>query len=107
MDKALESKFEGAMFDIYRRAKSEAKYNANAFLGMLNDRGGLYTAKALINAPRQSDGYTALLMAGRLDLTVEALVVEDIRWKPLFLHEEIEKAKKRLAANQYVPRPRN
>src|SRR5690606_27050728 len=99
----LEQKFQTAMFDIYRRAKSEAKYNATIFLNMLTDRGGLDTAKFLINSQKPSDGYTALQMARRLDLTVEALVVEDERWSSLFLSEEIEKARKRLERNGYVP----
>lgn len=98
---ALEVKFDGAMFDIYRRAKLEAKYNATAFLGMLNNHGGLATAKTLINAAKQSDGFTALHLANRLDLTVEALVVEDARWRSLFLSEELEKAKSRLHKNGY------
>ncbi|MBB4053108.1 hypothetical protein GGR20_002764 [Devosia subaequoris] len=89
------------MFDIYNRAKTEAKYNATVFLGMLSDRGGLATAKFLINSDRQSDGYTALMLAGRLDLTVEALVVEEGRWSSLFLPEEIERARRRLRNNQY------
>ena len=63
--------FDGAMFDIYRRAKSEAKYNASLFLQMITTNGGLATAKTLTNAPKVSDGYTALYMRGRLDLTVE------------------------------------
>ncbi|OBZ92527.1 hypothetical protein ADU59_26095 [Pararhizobium polonicum] len=103
----LEQKFEAAMFDIYRRAKSEAKYTATIFLSMLNDRGGLATAKTLVNAEAQSQGYTALMFANRLDLTVEALVVEDRRWHSLFLPEEISKAKKRLQDNQYVVKMRN
>lgn len=37
--------FEGAMFDIYRRAKAEAGYNATIFLKMISDQGGLATAK--------------------------------------------------------------
>ncbi len=103
----LEQKFEAAMFDIYKRAKSEAKYSATIFLNMLNGRGGLATAKTLINAESQSQGYTALMLANRLDLTVEALVVEDRRWASLFLPEEIAKARKRLEANQYVVTMRN
>ena len=94
------------MFDIYRRAKSEAKYNATIFLSMLNDKGGLATAKTLINAESQSAGYTALMLANRLDLTVEALVVEDMRWRDLFLPEEIARATKRLEINHYVPKMR-
>lgn len=74
--------FDVAMFEIYQRAKSEAGYNANIFLKMLSDRGGLDTAKYLINSPKESDGYTALYERGRLDLTVEAMVIENNRWLP-------------------------
>ncbi|BCH63562.1 hypothetical protein RvVAT039_07780 [Agrobacterium vitis] len=102
----IEQKFDTAMFEIYSRAKSEAKYNATVFLKMLNERGGLATAKTLINAAQQSQGYTSLLMVNRLDLTVEAMVVENARWHSLFLPEEIEKAKQRLTANQYTPQMR-
>ncbi|MBV8105467.1 MAG: hypothetical protein JO223_12760 [Hyphomicrobiales bacterium] len=100
----LEAQFTEAMFDIYRRAKAEAKYNATIFLQMITDDGGRRTAKTLINAPRPSDGYTALYLRKRLDLTVEAVVVEHPQWHPLFTPEEIEKAAKRLRAYSYVPK---
>lgn len=93
--------FHGAMFDIYRRAKAEAGYNATIFLQMISDRGGLATAKYLINAPKVSDGYTHLYERGRLDLTVEALVVEEPRWQQLFEPSEIESAKRRLSRYGY------
>jgi hypothetical protein len=96
--------FDGAMFDIYQRAKSEAGYNATIFLGMLSDRGGLATAKFLINSPKESDGYTALHLRGRLDLTVEAMVVENARWHPLFTNEELTKARARLKKYGYTPK---
>lgn len=92
-----------AMFTIYRRAKSETKYNATIFLGMLNDRGGLDTAKYLINTPKPSDGYTELSLKGRLDLTVEAMVIEEPRWHVLFTEEELAKARKRLNDYKYTP----
>jgi len=100
----LEKKFEAAMFEIYERAKSEAGYRAAIFHRMLSDRGGLETAKYLINAKDQSDGYTALWEKRRLDLTVEAMVVEQQKWHSLFLPEEIEKARNRLEQNDYVIR---
>ena len=102
--KNLERRFDGAMFDIYRRAKAEAGYNATIFLGMLSDRGGLATAKFLINSLKPSDGYTHLFERGRLDLTVEALVVENQDWHPLFLPDELDKARKRLIDYGYAPR---
>lgn len=102
----LADRFNAAMFSIYRRAKDEAGYSANIFLGMLNDRGGLATAKYLINSAKPSDGYTALYERGRLDLTVEAEVVENPKWHSLFSADEREKARKRLAEYRYEPKVR-
>jgi hypothetical protein len=70
----LEQQFTQAMFDIYRRAKTEAGYNATIFLQMISDRGGVDTAKRLIGASRPSDGYTHLYERGHLKLTLEAVV---------------------------------
>ncbi len=92
------------MFDVYRRAKHEAGYNATIFLQMLADNKGIRTAKTLINAAKPSDGYTALYMRGRLDLTVEALVIEDLRWHQFFTDEEMKRANKRLKDYRYEPR---
>src|SRR5260370_42482825 len=100
----LEKQFDSAMFGIYRCAKSEAGYNATIFLRMISDRGGLTTAKYLINSPKPSDGYTHLYERGRLDLTVEAMVVEDSRWHSLFTADELASAKKRLEEYRYVPK---
>lgn len=101
----LEGQFTQAMFDVYRRAKAEADYVASLFLQMIIDKGGLATAKTLINAPNPSDGYTALYLRNRLDLTVEALVIENPKWQSLFMAEELARALKRL--NDYGYRPRS
>ena len=96
--------FDGAMFEIYSRAKFEAGYNATIFLRMLGDRGGLATAKYLINSPKPSDGYTQLYERSRLDLTVEAMVVESLKWHTLFTSEELQKARQRLVQYGYRPK---
>ncbi|MGU3399164.1 hypothetical protein ACLBWS_05385 [Brucellaceae bacterium D45D] len=95
-------KFTEAMFQVYRRAKVEAGYTATIFYRMVNENFGLPTAKALINAPKASDGYTALYELKRLDLTVEALVVENAQWRKLFTDEELKKAEQRLTNHEYV-----
>ena len=92
----LLEQFDEAMLTIYRRAKTEANYNASIFFAMLARKGGLATAKYLINARRPSDGYTHLYERGKLDLTVEAMIVEEKRWHPLFSEDELSKARKRL-----------
>jgi hypothetical protein len=89
------------MLSIHRRAKAEAGYRASAFLGMLNARGGVQTARQLINSAKPSDGYTRLWELGRLDLTVEATVVDNVRWHPLFRAEELDRARKRLRDYNY------
>lgn len=97
----LETQFDTAMMSIYQRAKTEARYNANVFLGMLNDRGGLATARYLINATSPSEGYTNLWERNRLDLTVEALVLDNSKWRSLFTENELAKARARLVAYNY------
>lgn len=99
-------KFTQEMFRIYQRARTEADYTATIFYGMLVKNCGLATAKTLINAPKPSDGYTALYERKKLNLTVEALVVEDARWHSLFTPSEIERARARLAEYGYTPTPR-
>lgn len=97
-------RFDQAMFEIYHRAKEEAGYNANIFPKMISDNGGLQAARTLINASRPSDGYTALYERGRLDLTVEAMIVENPIWHELFLPDELERAKRRLQQYDYKPK---
>lgn len=101
----LAAQFDQAMLTIYRRAKSEAGYDARIFLGMVMDRGRLGTAKYLINSSKPSDGYSALYERGRLDLTVEAMLVEESRWHSLFTSEELAEARARLKAYHYSRPP--
>ncbi|MFN3717361.1 MAG: hypothetical protein ACK4UW_00505 [Rhizobium rhizophilum] len=98
----LLEEFDAAMFDIYRRAKEEAGYNASLFLQMLTVKSGLATAKQLINAGKPSDGYTRLYEKGHLELTVEALVTENPKWHGLFTSEELARARKRLIEYGYA-----
>jgi hypothetical protein len=95
----LVAAFDEAMLNIYRQALSEAGYKATRFLTMVNEDGGLATAKYLIHSSQVSDGYTALWERKRLDLTVEATVLADPKWEPLFTSEELAICAKRL--NEY------
>jgi hypothetical protein len=92
----LEAKFDRAMFEIYRRAKSEVGYNATRYFQMLNDNRGLETARILLHSPTESEGYTALWERGRLDLTVEALIFDNPEFQQLFEPDELATAKQRL-----------
>lgn len=96
MTTQLELDFHLAMEDIYYRAKEEARYNATVFRRMVAEHGGLETARRLINADKVSDGYRALWERGRLDLTVEAKVLETPRFHSLFTEKELEICRQRL-----------
>ena len=100
-ERRLEVQLDSAMMEIYQRAKSEAKYVATIFHQMLCDHGGLETAKRLVNDDAVSTGYTALWERGRLDLTVEAVIVDDEKWHALFSEAELAKARKRLTDYRY------
>jgi hypothetical protein len=84
------------MLEIYERAKTECKYNAARFLQMVAERGGLQAARQLLRTPGVSEGFTALCLCKRLDLTVEAHVLNP-QWRGLFTEEEIKIAEKRLS----------
>lgn len=98
----LAAAFNEAMLEIYRRAKEEAGYTATRYLHMVGEQGGLGAAQSLLASSAVSDGYTELYLRGRLDLTVEALVIQT-RWAPLFTEAELQIAHRRLADYGYTP----
>ncbi len=91
----LVREFGRRMVAIYNRGLKEANYNAAYFRSMLSQWGPLETARKLLAAPTVSDGFAALWERGRMDLTVEALVI-DPRFAPLFTEDEVRVAKRRL-----------
>lgn len=97
VEAGLESSFHAAMAQIYVRAKAEAGYNATRYLQMVSENGGLATANQLLHASNVSDGFTHLWERGRLDLSVEALVLEP-KWSPLFTSDDLRIARERLKA---------
>jgi hypothetical protein len=91
----LNKEFTAAMVDIYRRVLKETGYRPTYFLQMVVETSGHEAAMHLIHAGQPSDGYTELYSRKRLDLTVEALVLQP-KWKPLFTDDDRAKARKRL-----------
>lgn len=101
MSKHKELEFHEAMLSIYKQAKAECDYNATRFLRMVNEQGGLQAAKTLLHAPGYSEGFTAIWECGRLDLTMEALVLRG-EWRDLFSEGELKTARKRLEDYGYT-----
>jgi hypothetical protein len=91
----IQAQFDKAMFGIYHRAREQCDYNAVRFLQMLSEKLGLATAKHLLASGAPQEGFVHLWECGCLDLTVEALVLQD-RFRSLFTKEELDEAHRRL-----------
>ena len=90
--KTLENRFESDLINKMNIAKKQCKYNPTRFLQTLYEMGGVATAKRLIEKARatgkQTDGFTRLFLEGRLNLTMDASVVEE-QYRQLFTDDEI------------------
>ncbi|WP_258573598.1 GmrSD restriction endonuclease domain-containing protein [Actinomadura parmotrematis] len=95
-DEALAAEFHNAMFLLYSRVKAETGHNAVALLKMSSGPASVAEARRALAAPRVSADFAVLRERGRLDLTVEAHVLEP-RFAPLFTEAEIWTARQRLA----------
>jgi hypothetical protein len=93
-----EERFHRAMVEIYRTGLAECGYNARRFLQMVNEGGGVATAKTLLAHSGVQMGFTELWACGRLDLTVEAHALKP-EFSSLFTPDELEEARTRLRAH--------
>lgn len=85
---SLENKFTQELIEKSEKAKKDCKYNPTRFLQMIANNGGVKTAKLLIAKDQISDGFVTLQMCGRLDLSMEAVVV-DKKYAGLFTDDEV------------------
>ena len=90
----LERKFHDEMLNIYDTAKTECNYIATRFYKMVLEHGGLNAAKQLL-AGDISEGITRLWKENRLDISMEATIIQD-PWQKLFSDNELAIARKRL-----------
>ena len=101
MTRRLEAEFHRAMLNIYDAA-AELGYRPTRFLRMVHEHGGVRAARRLLSRPVAQSGLATLWELGRLDISMEALVVQE-RWQPLFSDAERQAARDRLSAYGYDP----
>lgn len=97
----LEDEFNERMQKVYLDGKREGRYSAPLFAELLKKHGGLETAKRFIHSTDYAAGFTKLWERERLDLTVEAVILQEEKWHPLFTPEEIEICRQRLRGYGY------
>lgn len=87
MPEGLEAAFHRKTLEIYETAKRECRYNATRFLQKIRKDGGLRAAKAWLRersgGDRPTQGFLKLLDYGRLDISLEAVVLQE-PWNALF-----------------------
>jgi len=95
MSNELADRFHKEMILLYEKALDECGYKARIFIHMIRDKGGVETAKSLLQVRGHPEGLTVLWEKKRLDISVEALVLES-QWSTLFTKGELDVAEKRL-----------
>jgi hypothetical protein len=92
----LEQEFQiAAIEEVYLAVLKECRYNEKVFLKMIADSGARNATKALLVPGGVQSGLRGLRRLGRLDLSVEHLVIQP-RWRDLFKGYEREEARMRL-----------
>ena len=93
------SKFHQEMLKLYDESTFLGFY-PTIFLRMILDDGGLAAAKHLLKPTTTTRGLRRLHQKGRLDLSVEAKVLQS-PWNSLFTESELSEAKRRLKRFHY------
>lgn len=84
----LEKMFNEALIKKCKIAQAECGYNPTRFLQTVDRFGGVKTVKEIINKGKISDGFDKLQQANRLDLTMEATVIDE-KYGELFTDDEV------------------
>lgn len=96
----LKSNFERELLKAVETCINLYGYRPTYFLRMLENYGPVNTATQLATANKFHEGFTKLWELGRLDLTVEAIMLRDPH-RELFPKEVLAKASSRLKALGY------
>ena len=94
-DDELAQEFEAAMLGLYDTWRTEIGYVASRFRILVANHGGVGAARRLLQKPGVSAGFARLSAAGRLELTVEYLVLRR-EYGGLFSADERGAARRRL-----------
>jgi hypothetical protein len=106
MSHGLEDLFHQAMIALYRQTGQETDYWPTLHLQMVTQHGGVEAAQLMVTSQQLPDGYSRLWELSRLDLSVEALILQP-QWRPLFTDDGLQQATQRLAASGYHLPPGN
>ncbi|MEA4920104.1 MAG: hypothetical protein VB078_04205 [Clostridiaceae bacterium] len=84
----LSQSFTQELIESYEISKKELGYYPSRFVQMLSQKGGVETARAIIAKGDVSEGFEKLSASSRLDLSMEAAVI-DPKYSVLFTDDEV------------------
>jgi hypothetical protein len=94
-DEELGGRFAAELDAAWEAWRVEASYTWKRYKPMVRRYGAVGTVRRQVVKPGASPGFLRLLAAGRLDLTMEALVLK-LDFAPLFTYDERDAARERL-----------
>lgn len=94
----IEAQLHQKLIEAENESKNVLGYISHSFIEMIDEHGALQTVKILISK-NPSNAYAKLWEKNRLDLTVEAIIIQNQEFHSIFSEEELNKAKERL--NQF------
>lgn len=95
----LEKEFDRDLYKLYLRVKEV--YNPKVFYKMYGELGALKCAQKLLEESRIHSGFTRLVEERKLELTVEAFVMENTKYHPLFSEKMLDNARRKLNELEY------
>jgi hypothetical protein len=95
----LAAQFDAAMWATYEEGKNRGYY-PTYFVQMLNEHGGVETAKRLLTEKEAQSGLYRLWELHILVQSMEAHVILD-KFQPLFTEKELQEARRRLDELNY------
>lgn len=100
MSQQLEKELWDALLEASKEARDMLHYYPSHFLDMLQEKGAVRTSEELMSRPRITSGLTKLYELKRLDLSIEAIVLEH-SYKTLFQEETLNIARKSMRDLHY------
>ena len=100
---SLEAEFTQALEGTILAAKKK-NYNPAYFMQMLAEYGGVETAKRLLAKTEAQTGLFELYHLDLLRESMEAVIIDNPKFHPLFTREELAEARRRLEELEYFKR---
>lgn len=96
----LSEQFQSTLLTACQRAQDEVGCPMTRLVQTVTKRGGVETAQELLRRQRLSDGFDALAKAGRLELSLEAVVIRK-EFGQLFTDDEVNECYAALVEGGY------